>query len=745
MSNPPDYGDPDKMSSSNYSCSTGDNGGVHTNSGVGNKTAFLMVDGGSFNGFTITPGGIGMTKTAKIFYEAQTHLLTSASDYQDLAEALSQACNVLIGAAGITSDDCLNVRKAIAATEMANQPSSCAANEAPVCDNFGFTSEFNGDMSGWTVTNGSWSTASGAYVSTTGNPNSFTSLERENNLTDFTYTATMRRYGDCSSCANGIVIRGAPLPLQLENRWNTSYDFYYSNNGLVAVVKRVGFIEEYLLNWTPLGTVNTGDSWNTLTVVARGNTFYFYVNGKLAWLGHDNDYAAGKIGLIMYRDDASTGNDFQVDHAELKGGSPIFLFNDSFEFGLENWTHAAIVGTDKWYHGPSVPELIPDYTYTYASSGDYELYGYDQPATGDYYARFTNPQAIPTGINTYLRFRHAYDMETSFDGGVIEYSTNGGASWLDAASGGSSLLLENGYNGTVAALGGISGFTGDSNGYISTRLDLSSLAGNSFLFRFRMGTDSSLNDWGWFIDDVQVYTCHERVAHAYLPLTTRLPELNSFDYQFTNSRSGWRPVAGLWTVNNDNFGTIGIPLSFASASNFQQFADLDYSVRMRRTGCVWCANQIIIRGKPDPLNSAHLWDAAYLFQYTDDGWFSIWKVVNGVFTSLVPYPNEWQQTPAINQGGYNVLRVVAAGSNLNYYINGTLVWNGSDASLAKGTVGFGMYQDGYSSGNWLYVDYATLTGGTTALAEVQVSPEQQALNDVATNNTVESINGRPQK
>ena len=56
MSNPPAYEDPDKMSSTYYYCGEGDNGGVHTNSGVGNKAAYLMVNGGTFNGYTVTVG-----------------------------------------------------------------------------------------------------------------------------------------------------------------------------------------------------------------------------------------------------------------------------------------------------------------------------------------------------------------------------------------------------------------------------------------------------------------------------------------------------------------------------------------------------------------------------------------------------------------------------------------------------------------------------------------------------------------
>ena len=57
MSNPPAYGDPDKMTSPNYDISAADNGGVHTNSGVNNKAVSLMVDGGTFNGRTVTALG----------------------------------------------------------------------------------------------------------------------------------------------------------------------------------------------------------------------------------------------------------------------------------------------------------------------------------------------------------------------------------------------------------------------------------------------------------------------------------------------------------------------------------------------------------------------------------------------------------------------------------------------------------------------------------------------------------------
>lgn len=120
MSDPTVFGDPDRMLSSNYWNHQCDNGGVHINSGIGNKAAYLMTDGDSFNGKTVA--GIGISKVAKIFYEAQTNLLTTSSDYNDLADALQQACTNLTGTNGITASDCQEVVNAIIATEMNQTP-----------------------------------------------------------------------------------------------------------------------------------------------------------------------------------------------------------------------------------------------------------------------------------------------------------------------------------------------------------------------------------------------------------------------------------------------------------------------------------------------------------------------------------------------------------------------------------------------------------------------------------------------
>ncbi|MBU6364236.1 MAG: M4 family metallopeptidase [Acidobacteria bacterium] len=133
MSDPPVKSQPDRTGSALYASDASDNGGVHTNSGVGNKAAYLITDGGTFNGKSVV--GIGQTKAQQIYYRALTTLLRSGSDYQDLRVALNTACADLAaaGSFGITLGNCTQVDTATLATEMQLVPAQAPGTEATAC------------------------------------------------------------------------------------------------------------------------------------------------------------------------------------------------------------------------------------------------------------------------------------------------------------------------------------------------------------------------------------------------------------------------------------------------------------------------------------------------------------------------------------------------------------------------------------------------------------------------------------
>jgi len=72
-----------------------DNGGVHINSGINNKAAYLLMDGGTHNGVTVNK--IGKKKTAQIYYRTLTHYLTSTSNFSQMRRVAIQAAKDLYG------------------------------------------------------------------------------------------------------------------------------------------------------------------------------------------------------------------------------------------------------------------------------------------------------------------------------------------------------------------------------------------------------------------------------------------------------------------------------------------------------------------------------------------------------------------------------------------------------------------------------------------------------------------------
>ncbi len=122
-------------------------------------------------------------------------------------------------------------------------------------------------------------------------------------------------------------------------------------------------------------------------------------------------------------------------------------------------------------------------------------------------ARLWTPEFNFSGTGNYtLSFKTKFETESTFDGFIVEYSTNKGASWTQLGSGTSA----NWYNATKASSGGFatgtSFFSGSTSGNFQTKsINVSFLMGNaSVAFRFVFKSDESDNAAGVVIDDFQI-------------------------------------------------------------------------------------------------------------------------------------------------------------------------------------------------------------------------------------------------
>ena len=279
-----------------------------------------------------------------------------------------------------------------------------------------------------------------------------------------------------------------------------------------------------------------GGSFNGKTVTALGwaktAAIYYEANAKLLSSGADYSdlYHALQRACtnLVGQKGITAANCAEVkdalDAVEMNGETIYYNFNSDAPLCAENSVPKIVfaddleAGTGKWtFNNGAYRRWQLDSPYgPYAQSGNHSLYADDYPDTiSDATARLATV-AIPA--NAFLHFAHAYGFEAGsipgdpttyyFDGGVLEYSINGGSSWTDAGS----LINFNGYQGTLFTgagnpLSGRTAFVGSSHGYISSRLNLASLAGKNVTFRWRMGLDEAVSDWGWWVDNVKVYTC----------------------------------------------------------------------------------------------------------------------------------------------------------------------------------------------------------------------------------------------
>ncbi|MNK48619.1 hypothetical protein D3C87_674540 [compost metagenome] len=199
------------------------------------------------------------------------------------------------------------------------------------------------------------------------------------------------------------------------------------------------------------------------------------------------------------------------------------LFKEDWENGLGNWTVSSIASKPSTWEARewTVKGNLPK-----SRTGN-AIFAID-PRNGDCASNLQNgilrlesPQiSIPAfSEGKYeMAFNHYVATESTWDGGNIKYSLNGGAWTLLPVT----AFSQNGYNSTLDGtssndnpLKGQRAFTGTDGGSLGgswgqSVIDLSKIgvvSGSNIKFRFEMGTDGCNGIEGWYLDEIYVYNC----------------------------------------------------------------------------------------------------------------------------------------------------------------------------------------------------------------------------------------------
>jgi hypothetical protein len=128
-----------------------------------------------------------------------------------------------------------------------------------------------------------------------------------------------------------------------------------------------------------------------------------------------------------------------------------------------------------------------------------------------------------------LSFRHSFNLEASdidpsvgFDGGVLEFSTDGGNTFHEI---GASLFVMGGYNRTISTdrgspIAGLRAWSGNSGGFITSVVNLPPIQTPGGRLRWRMASDTSGSGEGWRVDTVTITWCHQGQPCTPIPRPT---------------------------------------------------------------------------------------------------------------------------------------------------------------------------------------------------------------------------------
>lgn len=197
------------------------------------------------------------------------------------------------------------------------------------------------------------------------------------------------------------------------------------------------------------------------------------------------------------------------------------------------WTTTRSGAQSAWVVNKKNPDTAPNAAFSPA------------PSTAGINALISPALRLPHG-GAQLVFRHNYDLESGYDGGVLEIKIGTNAFTDILAAGGS--FIGGGYNKTLLSSGGSGligrrAWSGNSGGYVTTIVNLpAAVSGQNVQLRWRCSTDEGSGRTGWFIDGVQLqaYWCCPDEA----PAPPFVPTAGSYNGLFFETNGVQVPSSG---------------------------------------------------------------------------------------------------------------------------------------------------------------------------------------------------------
>ncbi len=192
-------------------------------------------------------------------------------------------------------------------------------------------------------------------------------------------------------------------------------------------------------------------------------------------------------------------------------GIPNYVFVDTTNNPLNLWTVTSIPANPKWEATTSTFYSSPT-SYTDSKTGNYA-----NNATVT--MTLTNSINLSSFQNPILKFWTKYDIESNWDYGQVEISTNKGSTWIPLAG-------EYTQPGTGSFQpNGQPVYDGSQSDWVLEEISLANYTSNQVKIRFELKTDGGSTRDGWYVDDIGI------VVYSIVPV-----ELTSFTVNLSDHK-----------------------------------------------------------------------------------------------------------------------------------------------------------------------------------------------------------------
>ncbi|HSP88082.1 MAG TPA: T9SS type A sorting domain-containing protein, partial [Ignavibacteriaceae bacterium] len=237
------------------------------------------------------------------------------------------------------------------------------------------------------------------------------------------------------------------------------------------------------------------------------------------------------------------GVNMSKDTISLIVGMPNYLFVDTTNNPLNLWTITSSPALPKW-EATTLSYYSSPTSYTDSKSGNY-----NNNATVT--MTLTNSINLSAFENPYLRFWTKYDIESDWDYGQVEISTNNGSSWIP---------LQGEYTepGTGSFQpNGQPLYDGSKSDWVLEEISLSNYTSSQVKIRFELKTDGSQTRDGWYLDDIGiiVYTvvpveltsfAAKIKEHSIQLIWSTATELNNYGFEIERKDGRLNVEEGKW-------------------------------------------------------------------------------------------------------------------------------------------------------------------------------------------------------